>query len=350
MINKLFESLYLKIFINIVVGRSKTTVFIETNNSSGVVEHVEEVFNTLTTAVDNDMQEFIDSYIQESPFHYISFLDTSNHQGAVPTCDIKKMSKYFDVNSSISLCFFDKWSYYTSSADIGLLKKEYAKIGVDFIFSPFSILARFFKDKIDGNVAMYMLIEDSYISLAVFDKSELLYADHIQMKQQDLLDELLDTTSDDEDDELDFDGSINLDDVDVDKEMGELDDFGDVGDIEDLDSLDDIDEMDGFADVQEEEEKEVKEKVGDSAELTMDEVDAFNEDYERFLLVQSSINNFYKDDKFESEFIENIFIADGLDGSADLKRYFEEEMFLNVVMRRIDLNAEICDLAKVELK
>jgi len=340
MLSKLFESLYLKVFVNIIVTRSHTIVYIETSNKKGILEHVEEIFKT--TTINDKMKMFIDSYTQESPFNYISFLDKSEFQGAAPTCSNKELSKFFDVSSSKYLCYLNKWAYYTLNSDLQLLKKEYSTIGVDFIFSPFTILAKFFKDKIGKTSAMYILIEDGRISLGVFDNSQLLYADYMLLKQNEVIDDLLedDTSSDYE--VLDFDGGIDLDNLDTDIDMGELDDFGD---IEDLDTFDD---MEDFSEIKDQHVEEVI--TEDNSLLTMSDTEIFGEDYERFLLIQSSVNHFYKDDKFESIFIERVFIADSIDGGADLKKYLEEEMFLNVVVRRIELTAELCELARSELK
>jgi hypothetical protein len=340
MLSKLFESLYSKVYVSIVVGRSQTTVYIEMSKN-GVTNSAEEVFETLI--VNSPMQEFINSYTSETPFFYIAILDTSNFQGAAPTCS-GNLSNFFDVSSSKYICYNDEWSYYTAKPDLYSIDRIYSKFGIDFVFSPFIILTRFFKDKIGKSVAMFIVIEENYISLAVFNKSKLLYADHIHIQQSEELEDLLVDENSEDDEELSFGGSVDLENIDVDADMGELDDFGDMGDIEDLDSLED---MDDFSDMKEEEISEVKE---DGRNLDIKTIESFNEDYERFLLIQNSINRFYKDDKYESIFVENTFIADGLDGGNDLKKYLEEEMFLNVVVRRIHLGAEICDLTKAELK
>ena len=135
------------------------------------------------------------------------------------------------------------------------------------------------------------------------------------------------------------DNSINLEDIDVD-EIDELEEFGD---IEDLDAIEDIDE---FAEIKDEVQnvtQEVKEEY-----LPEDDT-GFNDDYQRFSLIQDAIRDYYKDDRYNSKFIENIYIADSIGVSSDLKRYLEEEMFLNVYIRQIDLSAEVCDMAKAEL-
>ena len=338
MLNKLLEGLYHKIFVNIVVYRSKSIVYVEESNKDEIINSIEESFDT--TTLNAKMYSFIKSHIEESPFHYISILDTSSSQGATPTCNPKEMPLYFDSTSSKQLCYADGWSYYSSKADLHLLKKEYSSIGVDFIFSPFVLLAKFFKDKIDKHTSMYVLIGDSFLSLAVFDHSELLFAEHLDMKNNKESDELLMDSSSMQNLEFELESSVNLDDIDVEDDIGELNDFGD---IEDLDNFEDINE---FSEIKEDEEKFIEEED----EYPRNETEGFNEEYQRFSLIKSSLKHFYKDDKYKSQFVESVYIADGVGVSSDLKRYLEEEIFLSVFVRRIDLCAEVCELAKAELQ
>ncbi len=75
----------------------------------------------------------------------------------------------------------------------------------------------------------------------------------------------------------------------------------------------------------------------------------FDEDYQRFLLIHSSLGHYYSDEKYDSQFIESVYIADSIGVGDDLSRYLEEEMFLNVYIRKIDLGYEIAQLVKMEL-
>ena len=68
------------------------------------------------------------------------------------------------------------------------------------------------------------------------------------------------------------------------------------------------------------------------------------------MLIQSSINRFYKGFLYDSKFIESAYIADSIGMRGDLKRYLEEEMFLSVFVRHLDLYAEVCEAAKAESK
>ena len=335
MLGKFFESLYLKVFVNIVVKSTTTDVYIELCSKNGVIDNIEDDFDT--TKVNEDMLDFISSYTRESPFSYISILDMSESQGAIPTCSKNRLSYYYDVSASEYKCHNKKWTYYTSKSDLYEIERVYKDTGVDFVFSPFSILANFFKDKIDSSLAMYILIQDSFVSLSVFDNSELLFAQHLDVEN---IKENEDLLIDDSDDELDLEDGIDLEDIDVMDSEDSLDDFGD---IEDLDSLEKIDEFSENKDVEEEFYQESENT------LSQNEDTGFNEDYQRFALIQSAINYFYKDDKYDSKFIENVYIADGIGISNDLKRYLEEEMFLSVYVRHLELGVELSELARAEV-
>lgn len=340
MISRFLEALYTKVFINIVVENSRTNIYIEVCSKDDVLKIANKVFDTVS--MNSKIFEFIKSYSKESPFYYISILDKSSAQGAIPTCTSSEMGKYFDIAASKYKCYSKSWAYYTSEYDLEALKHEYRSVGLDFIFSPYVLVANFFKDKISTTLAMFVLIEENYLSLAVFDNSKLLYAEYLDMQHKEDEDTLMiETSLDDDEDEmlfgLDDSGGIDLEEIEIDDDHSiELDDFSD---IEDLDSGDTIDEFS--------EEQDIKEII--NKEKDTDISSGFNEDYQRFSLIQSSLNTFYRDAKYDSKFIETIYIADGVGISSDLKSYFEEEMFLNVYVRKIDIALALCDAAKAEV-
>lgn len=334
MLNRLFESIYSKIFVAIVVERSKSVVYVNVSSKKDSPKNYHKRFDTIVFGT--KMKEYIDSFIGESPFSYICVLDYSQDQGAIPTCSTKDMHLFGDFSASKMICHDNEWAYYTSASTIEEIKKTYKDVGVDFIFSSFSVLSIFFKDKIDTHLGLFVLLEENYITLAVFDKGRLLFGDHLDVEHDSSEDELtMDSTETEID--LDLDSSIDLDELD---DMSDLDDFGD---IEDLDTIAEIDE---FSNSQDDE----SDLLDMEDELLVQDPDSFNEDYQRFLAIQSSVNKFYKDSKYQSKFIETVYIADAIGVSGDLKTYLEEEMFLSVFIRHMDLGSEMIDLAKAELK
>lgn len=329
MITKFLESLYTKIFINIIVGNLQSVVYVEVCSDKETLRSDRRSFET--AVMNSKMYDFIQAYIKESPLFYISILDKSRYQGAVPTCNVNEMGKFCDVNSIEYRCFSKDWAYYTSEYDLEATKIEYRNIGVDFVFSPFVILANFFKDKIDNTLSMFVLVEDNYLSFTVFENSKLLYAKYLDMEHhrddENLLMEAADDVS------FGVEG-IDLEEVSLEDDSMAFDDFANIEELDDGDALDEFSE------------------AQDIKPVTVKEVDipnsGFNEDYQRFSLIKSSLSTFYKDPKYDGKFIETIYIADGVGVSGDLKNYLEEEMFLNVYIRKIDLAISLCDLAKAE--
>ena len=349
MLGKIFESLYNKVFINIVVGRSTTTVYIEECKKDKVLHNDTRVFDI--THVDTKLDEYIKSYTKDTPYFYVSILDNSETQGVIPTCDKKLMLQYKNTESLKLRCFENSWAYYTSKIDLYTLTKKYEQIGIDFVFSPFVLLSHFFKDKIDSTLSLFALIEENTISLAVFDNSVLLYGDSLDLQNiyehNDVLVE--NTEEDDENDmELDLDSGIDLEDVDAFDEIEGLDDFGNIEDLDSIDEIEDFDELSS-------DEPIVEESISEDADEEMqdikdDSISSLNDDYNKFVLIQESLSRFYKDSRFDSKFVEHIYIANTTNESSDLKRYLEEEMFLSVYMRHLDLPLELCELAKAEIK
>lgn len=330
MISGLLQSLYTKVFINIVVGNLKTFIYVEVCSKKSVLKNFHKNFDT--TSMNPKIQEFIQPFIKESPFYYISILDNSASQGAAPTCLVSEMNKFFDAHSAEHRCFLNNWTYYTSEYDLEAIKHTYRSIGIDFIFSPFVMLAKFYNDKIEKSLAIFVLIEESYLSFTVFDNSKLLYAEYLSMQHHKDSDELMIDSS--QDDTFELEG-INLEEVDLDNDSMVFDDFANIEELDDSDTLDEFSQAD--------EPLAVDEKPTDISNS------GFNEDYQRFSLIKSALSTFYKDPKYESKFIETIYIADGAGVSGDLKNYLEEELYLGVHIRKIDLGLFLCELTKAEL-
>jgi hypothetical protein len=288
---------------------------------------------------------FIEEYTKESPYSYITTLDTSAMQGALPTCEKTNLDYFQDLNTSEYKCHDNKWTFFTSKTDLYEIEKLYEKTGVDFIFSPFTLLSNFFKDKIDTNMALYILVQEDSLSLTVFNNSLLLYGEHLTL---DVENELYSSLNEDEDEEIDLgeEDGIDLEDIDISEGLDDLDDLDELDDFADIEDLDSLEEIDDFAENQDLEEVfyEAEDKL-----IEEESEDNFNDDYQRYSLIQTSLGKYYKSEKYDSQFIENVYIADAVGISQELKRYLEEEMFLNVYVRNIDLCAEVTEITKMEL-
>ena len=75
------------------------------------------------------------------------------------------------------------------------------------------------------------------------------------------------------------------------------------------------------------------------------EMNGFNDDFARFEFIQKTLARFYASEHCHNRFVETVYIADAYGSGSELKRYLEEELFLGVLVRRIDLGDEVISLA-----
>lgn len=337
-LSKVIERLYLKVFVGIVVTPHETVVSVALMKGSEVVQSKKETFET--TAVSEAMVNFIQNNLSETPLYYIACLNPAQSQGVIPVCNEKEAAAYTDLSTALTLCHKNGWMLYSSKPEVDTLQRRYRSFGLDFIFSPFVVLEHFFADKVSTEAALYVLVQESQLSIAVFEEGRVLFGEHAHVEAEEALPE--------EDEEthisFDFEGEglgegIHLDDIDA---IDDLEGLDDLGSIEDLDAIEDIDE---FA----EEISDFTEEQGEGAGAeSEDSLEAFGIDYKRFETIQRALQRFYGDERYENKFVETVYIADGFGVSDDMKRFLEEELFLKVVIRHIDLAGEVVKLAKRE--
>ena len=329
-LTSIFQKLYVEVYISIIKYESsiKVTTHILKNNE--ILDKFEKTFNSKT--ITNEISTFVESFKAESPYYYISTLDDSKNSYALDSCKKSKVDP-----SKRSICIDKKFLSLTDFQDLKNIQKDFSSFGLDFIFSPFAILYNVFKDKIDTTLSIYVMISEINLSVMIFDRSKLITSTTLVLVDEasEAIKEIVEPLS------LDFDldsldENIHLEDIDELDELDELDNLSD--DIENLDEIDEIDEFDDKIDI----DNKVKTKKDD-----IDDLNSFSKDFARFTLIQEYLHNFYNESG--NDFIENIYILDCFGVSDDLKKYLEEELFLQVTQREIDLADELIKMSIEEI-
>ena len=114
MLDKLGSFLYHKIFINIYASGDSLNVYIEKRDRKGLVNS--ELKNFKVTTIDDSIIKYIDFFTKDTPYFYVSLLDSSPNQGAAPTCKDTEIDKFYDKALSKHGCYEDRWSYYSSKS------------------------------------------------------------------------------------------------------------------------------------------------------------------------------------------------------------------------------------------
>lgn len=315
--------------VSVAAYRQKKRLFKET-------KHFEGEFSA------EEIARFVKKYSEETPFCYVAVLNSDPHQGALEGCSIHDINDEEEISSVRTLCRKQKWMLYTAESELESLQRRYAKTGLDFIFSPFSVIERFFADKIGGKLALYVLAQKDSLSIAFFEEGKLEFAHYSTMHRMEG-----ETTAEaggiigfSVGDEEDRSRGINLDDIETLEDLEIIDDLDDLSNIEDLDTLEEIVEFSEDGPMLEEKRSSLF-----HGKETKEENDGFNDDFYRFELIEKTLARFYGGEHCRNRFIETVYIADGYGSSNELKRYLEDELFVSVMIRKIDLGEEVISLS-----
>jgi hypothetical protein len=335
--------LYQKIFIAIVHDGGAYDVRVVTQKQKKLINKQNKHYEGESAL--SDTLSFIRKQTEESPLHYVALLNPSPHQGALG--EYFSQEKGNALPGTKTLSRNEKWTLYTSERELEETLKQYAPVGLDFLFSPFSVLERFFADKIAGGLALYAFALKDSFSVAFFDEGKLEFAHHYPMHQNSvsvIVEEGSPASfSLGVEEEEEHGKGISLDDIESLDDLDIIDELDDLSDIEDLDTLEEIVEFSDDAPTLVE-----KHATVPHADEVKGELDQFNDDYARFELIEKTLSTFYAGEHCKNRFVETVYIADAYGSGAELKRYLEEELFLNVLIRRIDVCDAVISLATDE--
>ena len=291
-LSSLIKNLYQQIFIGVVIQHKIVRICVQLHKGNKIEEEIHRQFEISQGKLNQEVNDYLRTYMGESPYVYIAVLNDANNQGAVPTCSMAMAGEYDDLGSSVTLCYEDKWMVFSEKSELNSLQRRFAASGIDYIFSPFFILSHFFADKIEGKTSLLVLVQEDYLSLAIFAEGELLFAKHYMthdgLEDENMSAELGESTEESlgfslEDDE---DLSINLDDIDA---LDELDALDDLDNLQDLDDLDDLDEIEDFEESLNEAVEESEAALEEAKTKYDSKIDNFSDDYKRFQLIQGLI-------------------------------------------------------------
>lgn len=338
----MIKRFYRKVFVAIVQDGGKYYVHVAAKKQKKLLYKESREFEG--TSAHEDIHTYLRKYLEESPLHYVALLNPAVKQGALAECKHHNEEDAIEISGAKTLCQDEEWLLYSSMRELDSIQSQYKTIGLDFIFSPFTVLEHFFKDKIHGGLALYALGLKDTFSVALFEDGKLEYARHYQMqtKNSSILEDDINTVGFavgiKEEDEVEK--GISLDDIESLDDLDILEELDDLSDIEDLDSLEEIVEF--SEDEPTFEEKRIVFPRGSEMKLEMDK---FNNDYHRFELIQRTLTQFYAGEHCHNRFVETVCVADAYGSGAELKQYLEEELFLNVLIRHIDIADEVMALA-----
>ncbi|NLC27238.1 MAG: hypothetical protein GX780_00495 [Campylobacteraceae bacterium] len=303
-----------------------------------------KVQKTYEAAFDNPQQDILDpkvvEYIQDKAKMcldiYVAYFLGSIGQGVLPTAEPEKFKKFFvDIKSVKQIKIANSWSAYASYLEINSTKKFFEEIGLDLLYSPFILLNHCVqKENLRTKPTLYMYNHKDSFAIAVYKESKVLFGAFFRTS---------DNSSDDDMEKKEFSGQ---DWNEVEEELGVeslilLDENDSLEDYQSLDDLDDLDNLDAMIDGSSDEEQDFDEGPQISYEEDMDAIDSeksielFGRNMLMYKYLKSSIEEFYSNKHYESDFIENIVIFDNYEMSQTVFDILESELFVSIELQKV---------------
>ena len=402
-VERFFPKLFIGIWLNNgryyltfkkVLPSGKTSI---ENSSFDKDEELESLFKTLSQAQTDNI------------LTYIAILDDSDFQGAIPVTNTNEylwfpeISEYKEFDDIVFKKDQNGWSIFTLSTELFHTQNKFKKSGLDFIFSPFLIpIVVQKKFKLPKSTSIFIFAEKNKTIFTIFKGDKLLFGRYIRnidmnnIHIEDLQGEIekngilpFDNLSSDIDDSAKFKNQsdstfFNEDEVALDDFIDGFDNndskdhFEDAfksskhneDDLLDLDLLlelddkiepvedidltknsdqqqvqysqrEDIAELEKFLDKGLEDEIKAEKKILD--EFSID-------DNLVYQAISTSVETFYGNNVFESDFIENCYILTSLKVSNKFIQKIEDEFSFETEKIRVEMSELVVDLIGVELE
>jgi len=360
--------------VSVWIDSRSCTVMLEVLRKDELIHEEKKHFRSFGNEIPIEAQRLIFGYQEHYRYCHVGTLFKGSNQGALPACKKSEYEQFgVKLEDIIIIPVEDKWSFYAYGSDMVSTKSRYDKSGgIDYIFSPFFLLHNIYNGTFIDNTKLYLLIQKSSITISIYREGMLLYSSFFILETptelidhgsegseddengdniEDLIDESEEESKEtaqkkDKSESLDDEGEESTQNLD---ELVSLDEeFEDIGELEELDDEEKIEEF------QEESEQQVEQQKSEESKHEEDNITNSLDDLNRGMniinFVKSSMSDFYKNELYASEFIEDVEIADSTEVSSDVLDYIKDELLLNVNIKTIDINSEICKAIKVEIK
>ncbi|RAX54954.1 hypothetical protein CCY99_02085 [Helicobacter sp. 16-1353] len=305
-----FSRMYQKVIISIDLDMKTCRLRITYHNNKHMKQE-ERSYKTINADFPIEAAKYIRRIKNKYPFTYIGTMSRSANQGLINGNKIDIFNKFgLDINALTIMLINKKWFVYISKESIQNYKNKFNKVnGVDFIFSPFIIIYEKIKNRLEEAKKLYILQEKTSTSLLVADKDGIYFGNYIIFEEDNFVDEIKENDTK-QNDTIEFD------------------------------AIDDIDENIIIKDFD-------KTNYEISSTGGLSELSIANHMIE---IIKETLNNFYKDDRYASDFIDELLILDGYGINDNALIHLKNNTMMETHFLRIDICEEIEKLVKLELK
>ncbi len=132
------------------------------------------------------LEKQIKVFEKEGAIAYVVLLEIEARQGTISDCH---HLEDLDASSIEKVCVANTWGIYIDKDDLFDTQRRYKEVGLDLLYSPFSLLNYLHKEAITKEDGLYLLLLEDKLFSAVFKEGKLLFSESTQLKPDPLADD-----------------------------------------------------------------------------------------------------------------------------------------------------------------
>ncbi|MGP1450237.1 MAG: hypothetical protein ACTTJS_03805 [Wolinella sp.] len=340
-ISSIVKDMFSTFIVGVIVDARSCHVRMVTLKKGVVINDEEKEFKTVLGDVPIEAAKYIRKLRKQHPFTYVSSLSHSIYQGAIDTTDSSEYIKFgIRADNVKSIKVQDSWSLYITKEGIKEAQNRFAKSqGLDLLFSPFALLYEGNKARLDRKKRLYALYQHSALTLGILNNSGLYFGGFF------LLESEIEESEPSSDDGSELEEESLL----VSETQTKMSDAlnalnSELGEIGELEELDDSVVIEDF------EEHEAGLPMAEEKESEKSSFDDFARTMNVTKFIRDSLGEFYKNEIYESDFIDEIVILDTYGISPSSLAYLRNTLLIDVKVHRFDISAALIDMSRAEIE
>ncbi|PZT48590.1 hypothetical protein B6S12_02805 [Helicobacter valdiviensis] len=332
---QLIRPFFYTVIVGIEIDSRLCTLTLRYYKNGKITDTIQKSYKTTPGQFPIQAVRFINKTKIKHPFIYLATLPTSIVQGTICKDNEEGFHQYGINPKEIEYVKNYHWYAYVGKDGISETKSRFLKTGVDFIISPFMVLYALSKELFQEGCKLYVLFQKAHITMIVtkLGKGVLFGAYYVL--------------------ESDIESQINLTSNNLKSGLDELEKIDVEQDLQDeLKGIDEVDELENLED-----DNLIKELKGENPQEKEEETQNTHGNFDDFSRVSSAakfiqlaLNEFYTNEIYESEFVDEIVIFNPHDINKDTLKYIQNVTMLNINIRSCNVSEILAHLGYESFK
>jgi len=162
-----------KIYIVLIPTGNATVVFAQLRQKEKILKQFDvKRFESISA-----LTQYVQKLERESSLSYTTLLACEPRQGLLSSCTAQEG---LDMSTIEKVCYENSWGIYIDKDDLFELQKQYLGVGLDLLFSPYTLLASVHKEHLKKTQGLYLLITPQYMVAMVFKERTAHFAERLK--------------------------------------------------------------------------------------------------------------------------------------------------------------------------